>query len=245
MALLLDREFAEHELAERNELDLRNISAKVWPVILSRCMATELRLYNIKLPTLDGIETLIRTRQLRLEWATKIESLEPVFRLKGLTHLTIGDFPKLRRLDGLETLSELTELHLSGNVGGGSAPLRLDSIESVSRIPNLARLSIANMKLETDDISSLARCSNLRYLSLTNQFQGTQVAFLAGKLNAQLAEPLTAHVKTHLRCVKCDAFTSMFTGRRMPFLCPVCDAPRFEKLTQQFEQMVVDASSAE
>ncbi|MBC3948767.1 leucine-rich repeat domain-containing protein [Pseudomonas folii] len=245
MALLLDREFAEHELAEKNELDLRNISTRVWPVVLSRCKAIELRLYNVKLSTLNGIEKLTKTRRLSLEWANKIESLEPVFRLKGLTHLKIVDFPNLHRLDGIETLSELTELRLSGNPGGGASPLRLDSIESVSRIPNLTRLSIANMKLETDDISSLARCSNLRYLSLTNQFQRTQIAFLAGKLNAQLAEPLTAHVKTHLRCVKCDAFTSMFTGRRMPFLCPVCDAPRFEKLTLQFEQMVVDASSAD
>lgn len=244
MALLLDKEFQEHELAERNKLDLRNISTKVWPVVLSRCIATELRLYNIKLPTLDGIETLTTTRRLTLEWANKIESLEPVFKLKGLTHLTIGDFPKLHRLDGIETLSELTELHLSGNSGGGTSPLRLESIESVSRIPDLTTLSIANVKLDTDDITSLARCSNLRHLSLTNQFHRAQVAFLANRLNAQLAEPLTAQVKTHLRCVRCDGCTSMFTERRMPFLCPVCDAPRFEKLTRQFEQMVVEASSA-
>lgn len=240
MILCLDRQFPEQELAEGDELDLRNVSAKTWPTVLSRCTAIELRLYNLKLPSLEGIDKLTSTRRLKLEWATRIEALEPVFKLRGLTHLAIEDFPKLRRLDGIEGLSELTELRLSGNLGGGS-PLRLNSIEPVSRISKLTKLSVANAKLEVDDITSLARCKHLRHLSLTNQFDRTQVAFLASRLNEQLVDPLTAYVKTPLRCVECNSLKSMFTGRKMPFLCPACDAPRFEKLTRQFEQMMVDA----
>jgi len=240
MMLCLDGQFSEQELSESDELDLRNVSAKIWPTVLSRCKANDLRLYNLKLASLEGIDRLTNTRRLTLEWAKKIETLEPVFGLSGLTYLAIGDFPRLRQLDGLEKLSELTELRLSGSQGGGS-PLRLESIEPVTRISKLTRLSLANAKFEVDDITSLVRCTHLRHLSLTNQFDRSQVAFLASRLNKQLAEPLTAYVKTHLRCMKCSSLTSMFTGRRMPFLCPACDAPRFEKLTRQFEQLMHDA----
>lgn len=240
MILCLDREFSEQELAERDQLDLRSISAKIWPTVLSRCTAKELRLYHLKIASLEGIDRLTHTRRLTLEWGAKIESLGPVSRLSSLTHLAIGDFPRLQQLDGLEQLSELKELRLSGSLGGGS-PLRLESIEPVTRISGLTRLSLSKTKLKDDDITSLARCTHLRHLSLTNQFDRSQVAFLASRLNEQLVEPLTAYVQTHLHCKKCNSLTSMFTGRRMSFLCPVCDESRFEKLTSQFEKKVSDA----
>jgi hypothetical protein len=241
MIVCLDQPFPEQQLAENDELDLRNVSAKVWPTVLSRCTTTDLRLYNLKLSSLEGLDTLTHTRKLKLERATRIEVLDPVFNLNALTDLSVGDFPKLRRLDGIEALGELSELRLTGNLGGGSSPLHLSSIEPVSRIPTLTSLSLAFVKFELDDITSLARCSHLRHLSLTNQFDRAQVAFLASRLNHQLVEPLTASITTHLRCKQCDGHTSMFTGRRMPFLCPACDALRFEKLTWQFEQMVANA----
>lgn len=241
MILLLDRPFPERQLDGSAELDLRNVSAQVWPLVLSRCEAIELRLYHLTLRSLEGIDALINTRRLTLEWATKIEVLGPVFKLYSLTHLSIVEFPQLRRLDGIEALSELVELNLSGSLGGGSSPLRLASIEPVSRISKLTKLSLMNTKLESDDITSLAQCSHLRHLKLSNQFERAQVAFLASRLNEQLVEPLTAYVSTHLRCEKCNGLKSMFVGRRMPFLCRTCDSPRFEKLASEFEQMVIDA----
>ncbi len=241
MILCLDRQFHEQQLSEADDLDLRNVSAKVWPTVLSKCTAVDLRLYNLKLPSLEGIDKLANVRRLKLEWATKVDTLAPVFKLDGLTYLAVRDFPNLRQLDGVEALSELTELCLSGNLGGGSSPLRLNSVEAVSRIPKLTTLSIAHVKLEVDDISSLARCAHLRHLSLTNQFDRAQVAFLASRLNEQLVRPLTAYVKTHLPCAKCNGVKYMFTGRRMPFLCATCDSTRFEKLTHQFQQLMADA----
>jgi len=34
---------------------------------------------------------------------------------------------------------------------------------------------------------------------------------------------------------------SMFTGRRMPFLCRACDTQRFLKLEREFETLVREA----
>ncbi|WP_085632850.1 MULTISPECIES: hypothetical protein [unclassified Pseudomonas] len=242
MMLRLDQPFSEQELAQADELELYNVSDKTWPIVLSHCNAVELQLHPLKLTSLEGIAGLTNTRRLKLERAKKIETLAPVFQMKGLTHLTVEECVGLHRLDGIEALSELTELRLTGTLWGGSTPLRLNTLEPLLRLPRLNKLSLANLKLGDDDITGLARCTHLRHLSLTNQFDRAQVAFLASRLNGQLLEPLKAYVTTHIGCATCNGPTAMFTGRRMPFLCSACDAPRFQKLTRQFEQMVIDAS---
>lgn len=241
VVLLVDRPFAEEQISENTALDLRNIGDKVWPIILSKCRATDLRLYHITLTSLQGIETLISTKHFALEWATKIEALDPVFRLTQLTALSIFDFPKLRQLDGIEALHNLTELNLSGSRGAITSPLHLATIKPVTRLPHLKSFSLMNAKLDDDDITVLAHCTGLRHLRLSNQFDRVQVAFLAKKLNAQLAEPLTSYIDTPLKCEKCDVHKSMFIGRRMPILCRDCDNALFRKRIREFEQLVRDA----
>ena len=113
--LLLDRPFEEAQLGANAELDLRNIAPKVWPVLLSECCSTDLRLYHITLPSLEGIERLASVRRLTLEWATRISDIAPVYKLRHLVSLSIFDFAKLRHLDGIESLTELEELNLSGS----------------------------------------------------------------------------------------------------------------------------------
>ncbi|MNZ81016.1 hypothetical protein D3C78_996710 [compost metagenome] len=239
--LLLNRPFSRAQLSESAELDLRNVGAKVWPTVLSNCRATDLRLYHVTLPSLEGIEQLVNVSRLSVEWASNISDLSPVFRLDRLTSLSLFDFPKLNHLDGIEALTELAELNLSGSRGAITPPLRLASIEPVTRIPGLVQFSLVNAKLEDDDITVLAGCSNLKHLHLSSQFERAQVAFLAKRLNQQLAEPLTAYLDTNLRCEACDGRKVMFVGRRMPVLCRSCDAARFERHVSEFEQLVHDA----
>lgn len=238
---LLDRPFSEAQLAESAQLDLRDVGAKVWPTVLSLSQASDIRLYHLTLPSLEGIERLKGAKRLTLEWASKITDLKPVFKLGALTGLSISDFPKLKHLDGIELLSELTELNLSGSRGATTPPLRLASIEPVTRLPRLATFSLVNAKLDDDDIAVLARCSGLRHLRLSNQFERAQVAFLASRLNPQLAEPLTAYYDTNLKCETCNGHKAMFIGRRMPILCRSCDAVQFERRVSEFERLVHDA----
>ncbi|HSS52137.1 MAG TPA: leucine-rich repeat domain-containing protein [Thermoanaerobaculia bacterium] len=238
MMILVNRPFSDEDLAASSELDLRNVEPKVWPRLLSSCRASSLRLYHITLKSLDGIECLGETRDLTLEWATKIESLEPVFPLRGLMRLSIFDFPKLRALTGIEDLGELVELNLSGSRGAIDPPLRLLTIEPVTRIPKLVSFSLTNARLDDDDITCLSRCSKLRHLHLSNQFDRGQFAFLAKHLNAQLETPLTSHVESSSRCERCGGHKAMFVGRRMPFLCPTCDGKKFERLEHEFETSV-------
>lgn len=241
MIVLLDRPFPETSLAQSAELDLRNIGPKVWPQVLAHCRAQKLRLYHLTLASLQGLERLVDTRELELEWATKIDDMTPLWQLTRLQSLSIVDVPRLHELAGIEALQQLTRLHLSGSQGASGNPMRLVSLEPLVGLPGLSELSLVNARIDDDDIRVLARCTGLRRLKLSNQFERAQMAFVAGRLNSQLAEPLTACIETRVPCKKCAAPTSLFSGRRMPFLCPDCDRKRFEKLTGEFDQLVREA----
>ena len=241
MVILVNKEFSNEALASNPSLDLRNVGVAVWSRLLSSCRAQDLRLYHITLKSLDGIEVLSETRELALEWATKIEQLDSVFQLLHLSKLSVYDFPKLRSLAGIEHLHELTELNLSGSRGAISPPLNLTTIEPITRIPTLFSFSLANVRLEDDDITCLANCSKLRHLYLSKHFDRRQFAFLAKRLNPQLETPLTSHITTNQPCKNCGERRYIFRGRRMPILCRTCDKEKFQKLEHEFEQLIHDA----
>jgi hypothetical protein len=158
-----------------------------------------------------------------------------------LTCLSVFDFAKLRALDGIESLDELVELNLSGSRGALMPRLKLVSIEPVTRLRRLASFSLMNAQLDDDDVSILARCSNLKHLTLSQQFERSQIAYLAKHLNGQLAKPLSACFPMNLKCNKCNANKFMFAGRRMPVLCRSCDKKRFERHESEFDRLVRDA----
>ena len=239
--LLLDRPFDGALLGGDVELDLRNIGPKVWPRLLSECRSPDLRLYHVTVTSLEGIERLNTVKRLTLEWAPKVSDLSPLFKLRALTSLSIFDVPKARALDGIEELTGLISLSLSGSRGALTPKMRLTSLEPITRISGLTRFSLANASVENDDITVLARCLALEHLSLSNQFERSQVAFLAKKMNHRLVEPISAGFETNLECEKCRGHKFMFAGRRMPILCRSCDATRFEKLLSEFERLVRDA----
>lgn len=239
--LLLGRPFEEAQLGAGTELDLRNIAPKVWPTVLSLCRSTDLRLYHITLASLEGIERLESVGRLVMEWATKVSDLAPVYKMRQLASLSVLDFPKLRSLDGIEALTGLERLDLSGSRGALTPRLKLGSIGPVARLTKLTSFSLTNAQLEDDDITVLARCSSLRELHLSLQFERKQVAFLAKHLNPQLVEPLSAYLVSSLECATCGGKKVMFNGRRMPLLCRSCDSARFERHVAEFERLVSEA----
>ncbi|WP_221229657.1 hypothetical protein [Niveibacterium umoris] len=239
--LLLDRPFEQTLLNTEAELDLRNVGSKVWPTVLSVCRTSDLRLYHITLESLEGIEKLVSLSRLAMEWATKILDIAPIFRLGGLTALSVFDFSKLRQLDGIESLTELVELNLSGSRGSLTPRLKLLSVKPIVKLDRLTSFSLTNAQLADDDITVLARCKNLRHLHLSNQFDRRQFAYLAKHLNGQLLEPLSAFSETNLKCEQCGGKKSMFTGRKMPFLCRSCDSSRFDRYLAEYERLVRDA----
>lgn len=241
MMILVNKEFSDEALANNPSLDLRNVGVAVWSRILRRCRAQDLRLYHITLKSLDGIEALSETKELALEWATKIEQLDAIYHLLQLSKLSVYDFPKLRSLAGIERLNELSELNLSGSRGAINPPLNLSTLEPITRIPNLLSFSLANARLEDDDITCLSKCSKLRHIYLSNNFDRRQFAILAKHLNQQLITPIKSHITTNQPCNKCGERKFIFRGRGMPILCRVCDEERFQKPEQEFDRLTHEA----
>jgi len=235
----MDREFSRESLGELDALDLRNIKDGSWEIILSTCKAVDLRLYHIMLQSLDGIEHLQTTARLSMEWANKVTDLSPVFKMSWLKYLFLSDFPKLANIEGIASLQNLTELHLSGNRGSLQPPLRMVSVQPISKLSNLETLTLMNIRLENDDITFLASLPKLRDLSVAiNGFDRKQFAYLAKRLNPQLESPITASKKTNSSCPKCGNSFFFFIGKRMPYLCRSCEKDRFEKLALQFENLM-------
>jgi hypothetical protein len=236
---LMDRSFSSESLGQHSSLDLRNIDDDAWEMIVSCCAATELRLYHLVLRSLAGIDRLQSTSRLSIVWANGVADISPICQMSWLNSLSLSDLPHLRTIDGIEALQNLSELHLSGNLGALHPPLRLESVKAIGKLATLEKLELLNLRLGNDDISFVASSfSNLRILTLSNEFERAQFAYLAKRLNAQLAEPISACAKLNVSCPKCGGELFRFTGRRMPTLCAVCERDRFERLVGQFEELL-------
>ncbi len=241
--MYMEKGFSEETLEQKDALDLRSIGDKAWSAIISRCKASEVRLFYLKIKSLEGIERLRSTSILKIEYANKITDVKPVFKMDWLQTLYLFDLPKLRELDGIEALENLTGLRLSGNRGSLDPPLRLQSIRPIAKLSNLRTLEVTNIRLEDDDISLIASSfPSIRSLTVSWRFERSQLAHIAGKLNAQLDEPIQPSMEMqYAHCKKCNGNLTLFLGRRMPMLCKVCNKDKFDKLTAQFEQLMRDA----
>jgi hypothetical protein len=241
LMILMDREFSQERLSEKDALDLRNINDAAWNVIRSRCVAVDLSLYHVTATSLDGIDQLHSTLSLAMEWANKIADLSPVFKMKWLKRLFVSDLPLLRNIEGIDSLQNLSYLHLSGNRGSLHPPLRLVSLKPIARLAKLETLTVANVRLDDDDVTPIASISSLRDLTISCKFERKQLAFLAKRLNPQLMQPITAYLELNSVCTKCGGPLYLFIGRKMPLLCKACKKEKFERLSLQFERLVAES----
>lgn len=234
--MMMDGTFSLETLSAEDSLDLRAIGDKAWKAIVESCTASELRLYYLKIRSLVGVERLRRTIKLHIEYANKVEDISPLFAMPWLESLTLYDLPRVRRIDGIEALEDLRELQLSGNRGSMDPPLNLESVRPIAGLRNLEKLEIVNLRLEDRDISFIATAfQRLRSLRLSGkEFDRTQLAYLAKRLNPQLDEPILGSWEMKAAHCKCGQNLHLFMGRRMGMLCPVCQEKRFKRLTEEF-----------
>jgi len=245
--VMMVEKFSAEQLGKHDSLDLRAMDQKGWETIVSSCNATEVRLYYLKIQSLNGVERLRKTVRLSVEYANKVEDISPLFRMPWLKSLWLYDLPRLRRIDGIEALEDLRELRLSGNRGSMDPPLRLETVRPIAGLRKLEKLELTNIRLEDRDISFIASSfPNLRSLQLSlGEFERAQFAYLAKRLNSKLEEPILSSWELgYMPCRRCGRKRHSFRGRGMPVLCQICDEKRFKKLTEEFQNPMPDAGGA-
>jgi hypothetical protein len=236
--VMLYEKFPVEDLTRHDSLDLRAIGPKAWETIVASCTASELRLYYLKIRSLADVERLRRTVSLKIEYANKVEDVSPLFAMHWLRSLTLFDLPRIRRIDGIESLEDLRELRLSGNRGSMNPPLQLESVRPIASLGKLEDLEITNIRLQDREISFIADSfPNLRSLRLSmKEFERSQFAYLAKRLNAQLEEPIVSSMEMKYANCKCGRHLHLFVGRRMGMLCEFCHEKKFKKLTEEFQR---------
>lgn len=214
-----------------------------------------------KVAELNGLEFLML--------GGKIVKLPKKFRLPRLHSLVLRDMPNLTSLNGLESLTNLRALRITGMksltdyrpVGRLKRLERLelgreqyyerptiDSLKWIESLTGLQDVSISFNKLKDDSGKELAKLKKLKTLFISGSiFPRPTLAYLAGKLSHLQSDCLVSYANLEgslCLCPKCkSANLVVMRGKGCGLICPKCKAAKFTKLHEEFLATMEQAKS--
>lgn len=102
---------------------------------------------------------------LALDWNNKVQTLDWLAPLAGLTILSLQDLRHVRDFSPLSNLTALTSLNLSGGI---DTKLILDTLSPLAGLPRVEELMLANVKIADGSLQPLAKMPALRRLHIAN-----------------------------------------------------------------------------
>jgi Leucine-rich repeat (LRR) protein len=147
---------------------------------------------------LKPLSKLKQLRRLVLENNPKVENLDWVRGLGDLNALLISDF---KRIKNLEPLGDLPNLSALGVEGGMDTPMRVDSLEPISKLLKLRLLTLTNLRVTDKKLSPLSSLKNLEVLYCARFFPDTEFSDLQKalpKLKCQWFEMIENHGSSSL-----------------------------------------------
>jgi hypothetical protein len=186
--------------------------------------------YELRAADLAPLARLPRLRNLKIEWNTRLTTLDAIGPLTGLETLILVDTPKVRDLSALTTLPNLAALEYSGGIWNKQ---RAISLEPLAELPKLEELTLTNLSVESGGLRPLARCRALKTLHLSNQFDTEDYAYLSVALpnvECQAFQPW-------MRVQHAGGADTMITGRRKPFLNSATDGDRIAAYEAAFRKL--------
>jgi hypothetical protein len=181
-----------------------------------------------------------KLEHLMLGWAPQLVDLSFLRDLPALRTIYLEDMKRVD-LTTLPHLPQVTGLHLGG---GRWTPLKVDSLQALTRFPRLRYLRLSNVRPIDGQLRPLSELSELRELFLPNFFELEEVARLAGALPRVTSNTLTpvfapwdgGHpASAPYVCPRCGATRKMMTGKPVSLLCPVCDASKYQRRVARWE----------
>jgi len=229
-------------LAELNQLEAIWITQPSSELFRACARAPNLRaLYACYFKKLDVVELAgaISLEHLSLDWATRLVDLSFLADLPALRTLIIDD---MKRLD-LNTMPELPDVTGLAIGGGINSTMKVESLEPLSRLPNLQYLSMYSIRAADGSLKPLSRLRNLREIKLPNYFSVDEFARLAGALPNTKGTVLTPFFTAtdgsaniaFWSCKKCHVQRYMMTGKPAVILCPECDKAKMDKRIARWE----------
>lgn len=177
---------------------------------------------------------------LMLDWAPRLADLGFLRDLPVLRTVYLED---MKRVD-LRTLPELPNVTGLELGGGMWSTLELDSLEPLTRLPNLRFLRLTSARVGDGSLRPLAGLRALKELYLPNYFELEEVARLAGALPNVVSNTLTPvyaprpagrpRAAPYL-CPRCGGPREMMTGKPASFLCFSCDAAKYQRRVARWE----------
>lgn len=209
------------------------------PLLEAICTLTQLetlQFFGNTLKDLGPVSQLRGLRHLSIGPATKIRTLEPLIPLQQLTLLELRDLRAVEDFTPLLALSQLRDLLVGSNL---CCNAKLRDVASFARMQQLTRLDI-----EVDHMGSprpLAALTQLQDLALTGLKEGLHTADFAW-LSVHMPDTRCAKFQptypSHQQpCRRCGQASRVeLVERESPGYCTHCDAAKLAALTQVFDQ---------
>lgn len=128
---------------------------------------------------LRALRGLSQLRKLSISVDARLESLEGIEELRQLQVVETWNTPKLGSIAALAALHELRIVFLAG---GMYHPMRIPSLQPLSKLERLVRLSLSSVRVADRSLAPLVNLHALRRLDLPLHFPLEEFAMLEGAL---------------------------------------------------------------
>ena len=186
---------------------------------------------------LSKLEMLRGIKSLSFYWNQRANRLWDLSKNLELKSIRIEDFTRLHRLDDLINSDSLEEIRFGDKIWDS---LVLETLNPISNVKNLKKLSFSAKKIEDFRISPLAEIDHIKELEFpSNLFTTEKVAWLTARIGDRvksivLAPFLTTFPPIAYNGKKIDTY---IVGKRKPSLDSTKDADRIKKYVDKFNSL--------
>jgi hypothetical protein len=187
-----------------------------------------------KVEDFSPIEELENIEYISYFWNQRVSRLWNFKKTPNLKGFSFDDFTRLHNISDLEDAISLEELEFGDKVW---VKYKLETLDPLSKLGNLRRLSFSAKKIEDDRIEPLACLKGLEHITFPgNLFTTEQVAWLKAKLPETIESKVLNALWTIDKplAIGGKAKDTFIVGKRKPFLDSNADKKRIEKYADQF-----------
>lgn len=203
---------------------------------------THLMLYNYAFEDLSPLSVFAKLEHLNISDTGHLRSLEGIQELTNLRTLCLSGVRNLNSLQPLTSSAGLEGLEISAALTGVSyKPQALETLMPIAELRNLKTFALKAVRSLDDDLSFLIHLRNLNRVDLPpREFSVDTMAVAAARfaaLRKRWSEPL-GYVGN---CKKCSSPRAVLIGYRTRDICKECQPGKLESFFKSFQATIEEA----